>query len=124
VARIAAIVGLIGAIGLMLFVGRRNDSHLLLAVFAIWVGWPFAALLASHATFAKTWSPLTRATLDILMIAVSVGTMAAYASVALRPPRARSAFLFVIVPPLTVAIVVLVLGAVALLARRATVPHM
>jgi hypothetical protein len=117
-ARIAAAAGLAGAVGSMLWVGRRNDSYLLLAVFAIWVSWPFVMLLATQGVFARTWRALTRVVLDVLMIATAAGTLAAYASVALGPPRARSAFLFVLVPPVSMVIVAVCLSAAALIARR------
>jgi hypothetical protein len=102
----------------MLWVGRRNNSHLLLGIFAIWVGWPFVALLALQGVFARAWTPLTQKTLDVLMIAVSAGTLAAYASVVLGPPRPRPAFLFLIVPPVSLAIGGACLGAASLMSRR------
>ena len=39
------VAGAVGSVGLMLRAGHRNDSPILLALFAIWVLSPFVALL-------------------------------------------------------------------------------
>ena len=48
VAMIAVVAGAGGSIGLMLRVGRRNDSRILLALFGIWVLSPFLALVFAN----------------------------------------------------------------------------
>ena len=40
----AVLAGAVGSVGLMLYVGRRNHSRVLLVLFALWVLSPFAAL--------------------------------------------------------------------------------
>lgn len=49
VALIAALAGAAGSFGLMLRVGRRNPSLILLALFTVWVLSPFVALLWANA---------------------------------------------------------------------------
>jgi hypothetical protein len=109
-ALIAVLAGAVGSVGLMLHAGHRNPSRLLLVIFALWVLSPFAALVVAHAV-SKRWSVLTRTTLYSLMLLLTLGTLAIYGYVALGPPRAQTAFVFVVVPPaswLLTAIVVLI----------------
>jgi hypothetical protein len=79
----------------MLIAGRHNPSRLLLSLFALWVLSPFLALIA-----AIHWSP-TRAALFWVTLFVTLSTLAIYGYVALGPPRAQTAFVFVVVPPAT-----------------------
>src|SRR5436309_5580415 len=56
VALIAALVGALGSVGLVLQVGRRKHSpRLLLALFVIWVLSPFVALVVANIA-SKSWS--------------------------------------------------------------------
>jgi hypothetical protein len=97
VAVIAVVAGAGGSVGLMLSVGHRSDSGLLLVLFAIWVLSPFTALVL--ATMVSTrWSALTRATLYSVMLVVTVGSLAIYAVAVLRPPTSAPAFVFLVVP--------------------------
>jgi pheromone shutdown protein TraB len=121
-ARIAALVGAIVSIALMLWVGRRNSSWLLLLLFAIWVSAPFVALAAAQMTLARPWSALTRAAMRGLTIAVAIGTLATYAWVAFGPPRAQPAFAFIVTPPLSMLVVVIGLGLTALWSRARSRP--
>jgi hypothetical protein len=97
-ALIAVLVGAAGSVGLMLRAGHRNPSRLLLLLFAFWVLSPFAALVVAHALSSR-WSVLTRTTLYSLMLLLTLGTLAIYGYVALGPPRAQTAFVFVVIPP-------------------------
>jgi hypothetical protein len=97
VALIGVVAGAGGSVGLMLSVGHRNDSVLLLVLFAIWVLSPFTALLLTTLV-AKRWSVLTRATLYSVMLVLTVGSLAIYADAVLRPPRSAPAFVFLVVP--------------------------
>ena len=97
VALTAAVAGAGGSVGLMLWVGRRNPSRILLVLFAIWVLSPFLALALADIV-SKRWSPLTRATLHGVMLILTLGSLALYGDVALRPPRATPAFVFLVVP--------------------------
>ena len=88
-----------------------------MALFTAWVLSPFVALgLAS--VMAKQWASLTRAAVRGLTIVSSLGTLAPYAVVALGPPREHTAFVFVVVPPLSWLVIAIVVGGAAFISRR------
>jgi hypothetical protein len=98
VALIAALTGAAGSVGLTLRAGHRNSSRLLIALFVLWVLSPFMALIWAHVV-SKRWSVLTRATLYTVMLVLTLSSLAIYGYVALGPPRPKTAFVFVVVPP-------------------------
>lgn len=117
-ARIALFVGAAGSVGLMLHVGRRKGSpRLLLALFAIWVVSPFVALAFANIV-SKNWSVLTRATLDSLMLILTVGSLAIYGDVALDPLRPKVVSVFVVVPPASWLLIATGVSIAALISRR------
>jgi CDP-diglyceride synthetase len=89
--RIITIAGALGSEALMLFVGRRNPSKPLLAIFTVWVLSPFALLLLANA----------RAGLHTLTVIIAVSSLVAYGIVAFGPPQAKPAATFVFVPPIS-----------------------
>lgn len=97
VALTAVLAGAVGSVALMLWVGHRNPSRLLLALFVIWDLSPFVALLLAGIV-SKRWSVLTRATLYGVMLIITLGSLALYGDVVLRP-RSQPAFMFLVVPP-------------------------
>jgi hypothetical protein len=116
-AQIAVPLGAVGSVGLMLYTGRHNPSLLLMVIFALWVLSPFVVLGLSD-ILSKHWSSLTRTAVYSVSLVIAVLTVAIYAEVAFGPPRAKTATLFVIVPPaswLAIATVVLI---AALISRR------
>ena len=113
---IATSAAAVGSLGLMLYLGRRNDSIILMGLFAIWVLSPFMALLAN--VVSKRWSELTRITLYGLMLVLAVGSLIIYAAVALNPP-AKLAFPFLVVPLGSWLLITIVISISALIARRA-----
>src|ERR1700757_3470784 len=86
VAMIAVVAGAGGSIGLMLRVGRRNDSRILLALFGIWVLSPFLALVFANVVSMR-WPGPTRMTLYIVMLVLTLASLAIYGDVAFGPPR-------------------------------------
>jgi hypothetical protein len=96
VALTAVVAGAGGSVGLMLWVGHRNPSRVLLVLFAIWDLSPFMALLLANMV-SKRWSVLTRATLYGVMLVVTLSSVAIYGDVVLRP-RPQPAFVFLVVP--------------------------
>ena len=96
VARLAVVVGAIGAVALMLYVGRRNQHYWLLVMFVVWDAAPFLALGFAdlHAT---RWSAATRATLYIVTLVVTVVSLGSYVDVVVRP-RPQPAAMFLIMP--------------------------
>ncbi|HLJ17702.1 MAG TPA: hypothetical protein VKV15_24610 [Bryobacteraceae bacterium] len=117
VAMILAVAGATGSVGLMLRAGHRNGSRLLLTLFAIWVLSPFVALLLAN-LISKQWSVFTRATLYSLMLVLTLGSLAIYADVAFGPPRAKTAFAFVVVPPASWLLIAIVVPIAAFLSGR------
>ena len=99
-ALIALPAGATGSIGFMLRAGHRSPSRVLLILFAIWVLSPFVALVFATIV-SKDWSVLTRTTLHGVMLILTVSSLAIYGDVALGPPRAKTAFAFVVVPPVS-----------------------
>ncbi len=81
----------------MFRVGRRNESALLMMVFAFWVLSPFVAL-AWASRVSKRWSALTRATLHIIILILTSGSLLIYGNVAFGAPRPQPAFMFLVVP--------------------------
>src|SRR5579863_8224623 len=97
-ALIAVLAGAVGSVVLTLHAGRHNDSRILMVLFAAWVLSPFLALVLADVV-SKGWSVLTRTTLYSVMLVVTLGSLGIYGDVALGPPRAKTAFVFVVVPP-------------------------
>ena len=96
VALTAVVAGAGGSAGLMLWVGHRNPSRVLLVLFLIWDLSPFVALLLADMV-SKRWSVITRATLHIVMLVLTLSSLALYGDVVLRP-RPQPAFMFLVVP--------------------------
>jgi len=96
-ALIAVVIGAGGSIGLMLRAGHRQNSRILLLLFAIWVLSPFAALAAGYVV-SNRWSVLTRATLYGVMLVLTVGSLAIYGAVAFGYSTAKVGFVFLIAP--------------------------
>ena len=98
VALIMLLVGAGGSATLTVYTGRHNASRLLITLFIIWVLSPFMALELVDVV-SKRWSVLTGSALYGLMLVLTVGSLAIYTNVAFWPPKAKTAFVFVVVPP-------------------------
>ena len=96
VALTAVVAGAGGSVGLMLWVGHRNPSRLLLALFVIWDLSPFIGLVLADMV-SQHWPVITRATLYGVMLILTLGSLALYGDVVLRP-RPQPAFRFLVVP--------------------------
>ena len=125
VLRAAALIvlpaGAAGSIGFMLRAGHRNPSRVLLILFAIWVLSPFVALILATIV-SKDWSVLTRTTLYGVMLVLTVSSLTIYGDVALGPPRAKTAFAFVVVPPASWLLIAMTTSIAALISRRLSRP--
>ena len=117
VALIALPVGAVGSIGLMLRAGHRNPSRVLLVLFAIWVLSPFVALALGNAV-SQGWSGLTRATFYSVTLVVTASSLAIYGEVALGPPRTKTAFAFVVVPPASWLLIAITISIAVVISRR------
>ena len=101
VLRAAALAGILagagGSLALMLYVGRRNSSRLLLLMFAIWVVSPFAAAGWAE-RIAKRWPTVRRASWYLGIVVLAVSSLALYGDVVFGRPRPQPAFRFLVVP--------------------------
>jgi hypothetical protein len=114
--RVAIIVGAVGSLALLLYGGRSNTHLLITLGFIAWVLAPFA-LLALAERRSASWSPRVQATLRALTLIVAAASLAIYAYRAAFPPRTTGAFLFVIVPPVSVILVLVALAISSLMSR-------
>jgi len=115
-ALIVVLAGAAGSLGLMFRAGRRQNSRILLLLFAIWVISPFIALVGANIV-SKRWSILTRATLYSVMLVITLGSLAIYSDVAFGHATAKAGFVFLVVP-LASWLLIAIVGIAALLAGR------
>ena len=116
VALIVVAAGAVGSVALTIRAGR-NTPRLLLVLFVIWVLSPFVALAWANVK-SQRWSALTRATLYGMSLVVTLGSLAIYGGLVKRPSGSANAFMFVVVPPLSWALLAVALALAALLSRR------
>jgi hypothetical protein len=116
-ALIAAPTGAVGSLALMFHVGHRQRSIILMVLFTAWVLPPFVVLLWADA-LSKRWSVVTRATLHIVMLVITLGSLAVYGVVALGPPRPKPAFAFLMVPLASWLLMAVVVPISVLMSRR------
>jgi uncharacterized membrane protein YsdA (DUF1294 family) len=115
-ALVAVGLGVIGSLGL-LFHASRHTPTFLRVIFVFWTLSPFAALLAANATSAR-WRAPTRTVLYLMMIGISVGSLAIYGDDARAHRRPQAAFVYVLVPPVSWALTTVALTAAEVTARR------
>jgi len=116
VAFTAVVVGAIGSVGLMIWVGHRNPSRLLLALFVIWDLSPFIGLVVADMV-SQRWPVITQATLYGVMLILTLGSLALYGDVVLRP-RPQPAFRFLVVPLGSWLLMIVVVPIAALISGR------
>ena len=114
--RVTIIVGAAGSLALLLYGGRSNTHLLITLGFIAWVLAPFA-LLALGERRSRSWSPLAQTTLRAMTLLIAVASLGIYAYRAAFPPRSTGAFLFVIVPPVSVVLVLVALAIASLMSR-------
>ena len=112
-ALITAVVGGLLSVLLMIHTGRYNMPALLIVLIGMWVLLPYDALMVGN-ILSPRWSETTRVTLYRMTFLVTLVSVAIYASVAFGPPRPKPAFFFVIIPPLSLALI----GISLLIAKR------
>jgi hypothetical protein len=116
-ALVAALIGAAGSVAFTLVAGHRNPSRFLIFLFVFWVLFPFVALL--FATFiSKSWSVPARGALYSVMLFLALASLAIYGRVASGPPRAKPAFVFLVVPPLSFLLTIVAVSTAALISRR------
>ena len=116
-ALIAVLAGAVGSVGFTLRVGQRNSSKILLGLFTIWVLSPFVAAVWAHVV-SKRWAVVTRATLYSVMLVFTVGSLLIYGEVALGPPRAKPAAVFLMAPLASWLLIAIVVPVAAFLSGK------
>jgi hypothetical protein len=108
-ALIALPVSALGSVALLLTAGARNPSLLLKVLFSLWVLSPFAMLGLVEAVSVQ-WPVRLRSVLHGLMLAVALSSVATYTHTVVWPPKSQGAFYFVIVPPVSWLVIVIVVA--------------
>lgn len=86
-------------------------------LFGVWVLSPFlGALVAS--SISKRWVAVTRATLDVATIVLTLASLAIYADVAFGYAKAKVGFVFLVVPLTSWFLLAASVGISALICRR------
>ena len=114
--RVTVVVGAAGSLALLLYAGRSNTHLLITLGFIVWVLAPFA-LLALAERRSGSWSPGAQTTLRAMTLIIAAASLGIYAYRAAVPPRSTGAFLFVIVPPVSVVLVLVALVVASLMSR-------
>ena len=116
-ALIAVLAGAAGSLGLMFRAGRRQNSKILLILFAIWVLSPFIALVGANVV-SKRWPILTRAALYSVMLVLTLCSLAIYGEVAFGYATAKVGFVFLVVPLMSWLLIAIVVPIAALMSSR------
>jgi heme/copper-type cytochrome/quinol oxidase subunit 3 len=95
---LAAVISL-----LLLFHASKSRPPVLMAMFVVWVSIPFAALLIAY-RFSSRWPLPSYAALYIVMSVSALGSAAAYGYDAWKPRKAQAAFVYIMVPPVSLAV--------------------
>ncbi|HLZ45885.1 MAG TPA: hypothetical protein VKQ05_09450 [Gemmatimonadales bacterium] len=117
VSRVAALLGALGSIVLVIYAGRRNAHPLLVVLFVLWVAAPFVGYFLAGRLSAR-WPALASSTLDIVIMLAAIVSLVVYTAAALRPGRAVP---FVLVP--LIAWVFVLLAVAASVAERGRSPR-
>lgn len=115
-ALMAVLIGAVGSVGLLLRAGQRAP-RVVLIVLALWVLSPFVTVVLAD-MISKRWSVLTRAMLYSVTLLFALASLAIYAEDALSPPKAQAAFVFVLVPLVSLLLIAIVVAIAALISRR------
>ncbi len=110
--------GAVGSLALMLVAGR-STPRFLLAGFVLWILSPFA-VLAWAANASSRWSPLTRTTLDVVTLVITLVSLAIYGAVVWRSAGSPRGPAFVAVPPASWLLTAITIGIATLVSRRSS----
>lgn len=116
IALVAVYVGAIGSVGLTLYTGRKNPSIVLMLLFAVWGLSPFAVLLIAN-LISRQWTSVTRVAMYSLMIVIPAVSLAAYSGV-WTPPGTHTAFVFLVIPFLSLVLISVVIPVAQKFSRK------
>jgi len=120
ISKVATVVSAIGSVALLLYLGRRNKSIVLMVLFSIWVLAPFVGSLLLNALIAKRGSAIARTALHVAMLILAFASLALYADTVLRPPVSQPVFRFVLFPVVSCVLIIIVVVTAAFVSRRGT----
>ena len=69
---VATVVSAVGSVALLLYMGRRNKSIVLMVLFSIWVLAPFVESLLLNALITKRGSAVAQTALHVAMLILAV----------------------------------------------------
>lgn len=115
-ARAALAAGAAGSVLLMLRAGSRQRSVLLIFLFTGWVLSPFLALALANLRIPRL-APRMRGAVHGAMIGVAILSLGTYTMHAVRGVM-KPGFVYLVVPGMCWVLILVVLGANALVARR------
>jgi hypothetical protein len=116
VAMVAAVAGSVGSEILMLTVGRRSQP-LLTVIFFVWLLLPFVALAWANVV-SKHWPSLVQVALYCATLLIALGCLAFYGGVILPPAGSPRAFVFVMAPLASWALMLIVVPIAAAISRK------
>lgn len=111
------LAGAAGAVGLTLYAGRHNNSLILRLIFAVWVLSPFVAAVWASVVSIR-WPVLTRATLHVVTLVLTLGALAIYGAVSFGHLKAKIGFIFLVVPLASWLLMAIVVPLAAFLSGR------
>jgi len=117
ISKVATVVSAVGSVALLLYMGRRNKSIVLMVLFSIWVLAPFVGSLLLNALIAKRGSAIMRTALHVAMLIIAVASLALYADTVLRPPVSQPVFRFVLLPVVSCVLIIIVVVTAAFVSR-------
>lgn len=112
------IIGAIGSLGFMFHTGRNNPSVVLMALFTVWVLSPYVVLLVLDGISTR-WTDAARRILYGLMLFLTLFSLLGYSGV-LIPSAAKPAFVFLVVPLISLGLIVLIIPIVVSNSRKRT----
>jgi hypothetical protein len=115
--KVATVVAAVGSVALLLYIGRRNKSIVLMVLFSIWVLAPFVASLLLNALIAKRGATFPRTALQVAMLILAVASLALYGDTVLRPPVSQPVFRFVLLPVVSCVLIIVVVATAAFVSR-------
>jgi hypothetical protein len=114
--KVATVVAAIGSVALLLYIGRRNKSIVLMVLFSIWVLAPFVGSLLLNALIAKRGAA-PRTALQVAMLILAVASLALYGDTVLRPPVSQPVFRFVLLPVVSCVLIIVVVATAVFVSR-------
>ena len=114
-ALVAGLAGAAGSLGL-LFHASRTRPPILMVLFVIWVLSPFVAIVFTGVV-SKRWPVLIQVSVHIVTLVIALSSLAVYGNDALRPRRARAAFVYIAVPLVSWLALAIIVPIAALISR-------